>query len=423
MDNFDKIIKQKVEQFEVPYNEAHWEEMDSKLNSIRSAKIKNNVFGSAAVIAVVAISSYFIFSDNSSPIHNDNNVTPEKNTTELIVVNESNPATISKETTTNSEVSTPNVANEVVNEENNSEELNEIEKISVENKTSEKNLVNQEKKSDNKVSSQDNSVNPEFIVYNNKVCLGEVVSFESMENDAPVSYTWNFGDGTISHKANPKHIYKDSHVYSVTLTLLNRQTGKEYTSIQEDVVTIMSKPKANFSYTELSLQHDDNKLKHPYTTFKVKDVNKNNSYSWSFGNGQTSTSINGKTIFKKKGSYTTTLTVKSNLNGCVNIVEEKITIKQGVELFAPNTFTPNNSGGNETFIPKALLGWDVQFEMTIIDMGGNLIYKTSDTSEPWNGKMNNTGSVLKEGSYLWQVIIYDADGTSHRYHDQILLMK
>jgi gliding motility-associated-like protein len=422
MDNFNEIIKQKVEQFEVPYNEAHWAEMDDKLNSLRSAKIKNNIFGSAAIIAVVTISSYFIFSEKNTTINKDSNINTEESTSAFIVSNE----TPLKEDNTilNNEAEKVNeIINESVTEENNSEDLNIEATDFTDNKVIGKSLDEQEKKSNNNIVPNDNSINSEFIVYNNKVCLGEAVSFEAMENDEPVSYTWNFGDGTISHKVNPKHRYEDSHVYSVSLTLLNRQTGKEYTSIQEDVVMIMPNPKASFSYAEVSVQHDDNKLKHPYTTFKIKDTSKKNTYSWDFGNGETSKSNIAKTIYKKKGSYTTTLTVKNSLNGCVNIVEEKIDIKQGIELFAPNTFTPNGNGGNETFIPKALLGWDVQFEMTVIDKAGTLIYKTSDKSEPWNGKLNNSGNILKEGVYMWQVIIYDAEGSPHRYQDQILLMK
>jgi gliding motility-associated-like protein len=423
MSNFNEIIKQKVEQFEVPYNEAHWAEMDGKLNSIRLTKIKNNIFGSAAVVAVVAISSYFIFSEKNTTIKKDSNINTEKSTSAFIVSNVT-PVKVDKTIPNNNEDSKVNdIIDESIAEDNNSKDLSLEPTDFTNNKNIDKSLDEQDKKSDNKILANDNSINSEFFVYNNKVCLGEAVSFEAMENDEPVSYTWNFGDGTISHKANPKHRYEDSHVYSVSLTLLNRQTGKEYTSIQEDVVTIMPNPKASFSYTEVSVQHDDNKLKHPYTTFKIKDTSKKNTYSWNFGNGETSKSTIAKTIYKKKGSYSTTLTVKNPVNGCVSIVEEKINIKQGIELFAPNAFTPNGNGGNETFIPKALLGWDVQFEMTVIDKAGTLIYKTSDKSVPWNGKMNNTGNILNEGVYMWQVIIYDAEGSQHRYHDQIHLIK
>ena len=50
MDNFDEIIKQKAEQFEVPFNDAHWAEMDGRLNAIRAAKIKNTILLVAQMI-------------------------------------------------------------------------------------------------------------------------------------------------------------------------------------------------------------------------------------------------------------------------------------------------------------------------------------------------------------------------------------
>lgn len=425
MDNFDKIIKQKVEQFEVPYNEAHWAEMDQKLNAIRVTKIKKTIFGSAAIIAVVAISSYFIFSNTETSIKNSNNIIANDNTTEVVLNNVVNPKEENTATVDNNKVVKENV---LVNE--NTVEANDIE-VTVEENNNETNITDnsilkEEKENNNtqsKIETNNNTVNTDFIVYNNRVCLGEEVSFESSENDEPVSYTWNFGDGTISHEANPKHAYKDSRVYTVSLSLLNRRTGVEYpSSIQYDVVTILPTPKTNFTYSEVAVKHDDNKLKYPYTTFKVKEIDKQNAYKWTFGNGEVSTSVNGKTIYEKKGNYTITLVV-NHINGCVKSITKKVTIKNGTNLFVENAFSPNGDGDNETFIPKALLKWDVQFEMTIIDKSGSLVYKTTDRNEPWNGKMNNSGKVLNEGIYLWKVVTYDAEGTPHTHHDQIHLIK
>jgi len=423
MDNFDKIIKRKVEQFEVPYNDAHWSEMNGRLNTIRAARIRKNIFGSAAAVGVIAIASYFIFTNNKISIKDYNNIiednnTPEILTKEIVSNKDENVAIIKSSNKVKKEI----VINEQILEKNNTEFS--VEKNMKTNIVTINTTEDEKMNPSDKIVGSDNLVNAAFIVYNNKVCLGEEVSFESSENNQPISYTWNFGDGTISHEANPKHIYTDSHIYTVSLTLLNRQNGKEYTTIQNDIVTIMPTPKASFSYTEESIEHDDNKLKYPYTTFKVKEVNKQYSYKWTFGNEETSTSSDAKTIYElKEKIYSATLIVE-NSNGCINTSTVKVFNKNGMNLFAQSGINPNsNIAENKVFIPGALLGWDVQFQMTIIDKSGNLVYKTSDKNEPWNGRMNNKGQVLDVGVYLWQVITYDAEGTPHRHHGQINLVK
>ncbi len=424
MDNFDKIIKQKVEQFEVPYNETHWVEMDGKLNSIHTAKIKKNIFGSAAIITVVAISSYFIFSNYNTPTKNLSNIVATDNIKEIIINNDVNPNEENKTVVNNNIVDNKNVVVENISSENKTVVVEENDR---ENKILNNKSVKDEKETKNiieKNTINEYAVNAEFIIYNNKVCSGEEVSFESLENEQPVSYTWNFGDGIISHKANPKHIYKNSHIYTVSLTLHNRQTGIDVTTIQYDAVNILPTPKASFSYTEISIKQDDNKLKFPYTTFKIKETDKQNTYKWDFGNGETSTIANARTIYKdKEKNYTATLIVE-NSYGCVNSSTSKVFNKNDFNLFAANAISPNsNVLENKVFIPKALLGWNVQFEMTIINKSGDLVYKTSDKNEPWNGKMNNSGQILNEGVYLWQVVTYDAEGSPLRHHGKINLIK
>lgn len=61
MDNLDKIIKQKAENFEIPFNEIHWTEMEGKLNAIRSKKIRSLLLGSASIITALSIPIYILF--------------------------------------------------------------------------------------------------------------------------------------------------------------------------------------------------------------------------------------------------------------------------------------------------------------------------------------------------------------------------
>ncbi|MDG1477591.1 MAG: hypothetical protein P8Q14_10630 [Vicingaceae bacterium] len=66
MKNFDKIIKESAEQFEVPFNDAHWTEMEAKLNRINSKKKNTLLFGSAATVITLLVSAYFLFPSTSS---------------------------------------------------------------------------------------------------------------------------------------------------------------------------------------------------------------------------------------------------------------------------------------------------------------------------------------------------------------------
>ncbi len=420
MNKFDDIIKQKVEQFEVPYNEAHWAEMEGKLNSIRSTKITKNIFSAIGAITILSIASYLIYTNISTTHINTEAVANNNKVNEVIVENNKNLNTNNNKI--NKNIATPDNIDEITNE------------------VIEPNIIQEEKNSDNKIIETNNNVeektnpisiendgnnttlNAKFIVYNNKVCLGEKVSFEALTKNLPVSYFWDFGDGTTSNKANPTHIYNESGNYDVTLTLVNRKTGDEIKNTEKNSVAILPQPYAEFSYVEISLSHDDNKLKYPYTEFSSKANENTNSYTWNFGNGETSSSQNPKIIYKKKGDFQVVLTVKNNY-GCNNAISKNVSIIQEHNLLAPNSFKPDGDGLNETFIPKALLGWEVQFEMIIIDKASKPIYKTTDKNEPWNGKLNNTGSLLEADLYFWQVITYDAEGTPHRFYGQVNLIK
>ncbi|NND94293.1 MAG: hypothetical protein HKN45_05465 [Flavobacteriales bacterium] len=76
-------------------------------------------------------------------------------------------------------------------------------------------------------------------------------------------------------------------------------------------------------------------------------------------------------------------------------------------LGAPKSFTPDNDGKNDTFMPETLEEGDL-FLMTIVQENGNVVFTTSDVSLPWNGR--DTSDVeMEEGRYSWEVVLQTGD--------------
>ena len=74
-------------------------------------------------------------------------------------------------------------------------------------------------------------------------------------------------------------------------------------------------------------------------------------------------------------------------------------------------------------MPKALVEWDIPFEMVITNKSGKVIYKTSDKNEGWNGKLNNTGQQMQEGIYFWKIVTKDFENNPHYHQGEIKLVK
>jgi gliding motility-associated-like protein len=73
------------------------------------------------------------------------------------------------------------------------------------------------------------------------------------------------------------------------------------------------------------------------------------------------------------------------------------TIECGGELYFPNVFTPNGDPYNQYFSP---IGTNVyNYELYIYNRWGNLLFKTSDVNQPWDGKYK--GVDVAEGVYFY----------------------
>lgn len=151
-------------------------------------------------------------------------------------------------------------------------------------------------------------------------CESLITRFNDNSTGSPVSWQWDFGNGSTSTQQSPSASYTNAGTYKVTLTVKNA-AGATHTA--EKTVTVWEKPKPDFTAGPAK----------GCIPFNVTFTDKSNpvngtisTYSWDFGDGTTGSGSTPVHTYNNVLSPTVTLTV-TNSNGCTaskqisNIVE------------------------------------------------------------------------------------------------------
>lgn len=228
-----------------------------------------------------------------------------------------------------------------------------------------------------------------------------------------VSWSWNFGDGTTSSLATPTHVYAQGGTYQVLLTVVN-SAGLSCTSLQTIVVGNTLGCNANFAI------YPDSTQLHTYIGVNLATGNGPLSYTWTWGDGTSSTGPYPSHTYVGPGTYTICLYI-SDSQGCVDTACYSFALLR-LQGGAPITINvvPSNTGMNETgelnpirlFPVPATDQVQIQFELNqpdelavrLIDIAGRVV-QTLPESTYAAGK--NTVSMglenIRQGLYVVEV--------------------
>jgi len=148
------------------------------------------------------------------------------------------------------------------------------------------------------------------------------VVFTNTSTNSPVSYIWNFGDGTTSNVTNPRHVYTNptpgsTIKYTVSLTATNNSgnntvTKNNYISVTNTAVPLIQKPVAKFVANVV-------KGKHPLTVkFTNQTTGGSMKYLWTFGDGSTSSITAPSHTYTNAGVYTVTVKATNQLGSTIS---------------------------------------------------------------------------------------------------------
>ncbi len=229
-----------------------------------------------------------------------------------------------------------------------------------------------------------------------------------------MSYSWNFGDGYTSNSAQPIHTYEEPGIYTVSLeTSTTSGCIGESFKTRTDYIVVHEVPRAGFSFSP-----EETTIFEPEVSI-IDESEGAIGCQYFFPDSSEITDCNFTYLFENAGEYEVTQIV-TNEEGCQALVTQTIEVL-GHLFYAPNAFSPNGDGTNEIFKPVTV--GIRTFEMEIIGRTGEVIFRTTDADEGWNGAGPNEKYYVEPEMFLYRVRISDMRGINYDYQGHVTVVR
>jgi gliding motility-associated-like protein len=221
----------------------------------------------------------------------------------------------------------------------------------------------------------------------------KVTFLDSSFANVPLTYLWEFGDGTTSTVEAPFHVYPNVGIYDVKLTI-ETHIGciDSVVLFKPGLIKVNPSPISLFNVTpnitdvfNTFIQFTDQSFDSDYMKYDLDDSTETLERNPLFS-------------YYTSGSHFPMQTV-INEYGCRDSSVQEIYVKPYTTIYVPNTFTPDNFGYNNIWLPIVL---DVKsYELVIFNRWGELFFETTEPSDGWNGM--NGKLIAPEGTYTYRI--------------------
>ena len=236
-------------------------------------------------------------------------------------------------------------------------------------------------------------------------------------------WSWNFGDPTslnnnTSNLQKPQHCYANTGFYDVKLTVTSNH-GCVSTLATPQMIQVYAVPVADFIPTPNPVS-----VLNPKVTLLNRSSEDVIYWNYHFGDGDSISPNVPSPVHMypdvASTSYTATLYVR-NKDGCVNSIQRIVEVGPEFTFYIPNAFTPDGDGVNDYFFGTGI--GIVQYDLTIFDRWGNLIFHSEKLEHQWDGRAHNGEEIAQQDVYVWKVKLTDVFGKKHSYIGTVTLVK
>ena len=240
-------------------------------------------------------------------------------------------------------------------------------------------------------------------------CAPLSVTMPDLQMPSGITYAWDLGNGSTSGSAQPTVTYPVGS-YAIGL-VVTTAAGCSTSSSTNGQVIAHASPNAAFTASTWSTNIDNASI-----NFTDQSSGGVTAWSWTFGDGGTSSVNNPLYTYLEVGTFEVELWVQ-NIHGCADSTVRTVEITPVYDVTVPTAFTPNPNGpGGGGWIPGDLSN-DVfypfvrfvdEFRMRIFNRWGELIFESNDLSIGWDGWYR--GQLSPQDVYVVQTWVRFLDG-------------
>lgn len=390
-ENFERILKESLENYELPYENGAWEQFSKRLDGTPSTPFYRKWWFAASIGTVlVGSATYFMLSSGETAEKSAN----EPKQTEVIQTadaEKSNTAVKSKQLA----VIASNTATS--KEENRVQEITEQQIVTelTEDLHLLPSVLHQEQKTEYPLPVHNESAIESFaaLTVPEIICINEPVELTNPNERAVLTVTLPGGKQllvkpkeTVSLKSSrPGTIYIASGSFSESISV-EQSTAQIYIDVDDPSKYLVE----------------------GIPTIKFTAKGTDQPISWDSNIASQSSDKNELTVHPYVEKDIIVTATATDQNGCKVSETKSISLKSTYNLIAMSGFNPlDDDPRNNRFMPYALIERDAPFELTIMDPKNmQPVFKTNDANTGWDGTDSRTGqTVAPNTTWLWVVVM------------------
>ena len=174
------------------------------------------------------------------------------------------------------------------------------------------------------------SLRVSFAYYPSFPIVGQTIHFSDTSSGSPVSWQWDFGDGTTSTDKNPTHVFTSPGFHRVTLAEADGQGAKKSSRL---LTVVPAQGQATFGFSPTTPA--------PGQAVQFTDTTSGGptAWSWNFGDGATSSVKNPSHVFGRAGDYIVNLVATTSTGA--KQASKTVAVASISMLSSSFTFTPS----------------------------------------------------------------------------------
>ncbi|MBK8955379.1 MAG: gliding motility-associated C-terminal domain-containing protein [Saprospiraceae bacterium] len=241
---------------------------------------------------------------------------------------------------------------------------------------------------------------PNVVIFSpnkNEGCIPLDIEFKniSFPTDSSYRFIWRFSDGVVDSGYLVNHIFRQAGSYGLKLEVtspLGCYTENDFSN----VIQAFDPPFANWAIDRMMVNLND-------PVIHLDDLTTGTiGRTWIIQNNKYYYDKNLTYELQDTGYHSIQLIAVDRFL-CTDTLQATVFAFRDFSLYMPNAFTPNGDGKNEEFGPVGQFAAMQYYSMAIYDRWGSLMFSTTNPSDSWNGKYQNTGKEIPPGVYIYEL--------------------